>query len=261
MIKQIALLKTKPGMTYDAFVKRYEQGHVPLINKLLPYFHEYRRSYIIPGSMVALAHVGDAAPEPAFNVVTELWFDDQSKVDMMSRCIVETDAGKLIAQDETALFDRTQMVMFAGEEHVTPAGKLQPRPPGHQGRPAVKQIALLRAKPGMSRDAFIAYYENNHAVLAMRLLAKNGKCIFAEYSRTYPLPGGGFDLSHVEHAPAAIDFDVLREFWFWTKEDYELFLKQCADPKIGSALTADEENFFDRRKARIFLTEEHITPL
>lgn len=256
MIKQIALLKAKAGMDHEAFVKRYEEGHVPLIEELVPHHDEYRRNFIIPGSLVQLDHIEDAPPPPDFDVITALWYKDQSKLADLSRDLAETDKGEQIAEDETHLFDRTKMVMFAAEEHVTPKERLQPRPAGHQGPPQIKQVALLRRKSGMSREDFIAYYENNHAPLAERILTKNGKCIFAEYSRSFPEPTGGFDMSHVEHAAPEVDFDVLSEFWFWNQQDYDDFIALCADPAIGDALAKDEENFFDRSKITIFMVDE-----
>lgn len=256
MIKQVALLKAKAGMEHSAFVKRYEEGHVPLIEDLVPHHDEYRRNFIIPGSLVELDHIDDPAPPPDFDVITALWYKDSSKLDALARDLAETDKGQQIAEDETHLFDRTKMVMFQADEYVTPKERLQPRPAGHEGPPAIKQIALLRRKPGMSRDDFISYYENNHAPLAERILTKNGKCIFAEYSRSFPAPAGNFQMSHVEHAPPAVDFDVISEFWFWNQEDYDDFIKLCADPEIGEALAKDEANFFDRTKLTIFMVDE-----
>lgn len=260
MIKQTALLKSRPGMDRDAFIRRYEQGHAPLVDRLLPYHGRYRRNYVIPGSLVKLDHIAQPPPAPEFDVITQIWYQDQAKLDALSRALAETGAGKELAEDEQALFDRTWMVMFATEEHETPPDLLQPRPAGHEGPPAVKQIALLRRKPGMSREDFIAYYEGNHAPLAMRLLQKDGKPLFARYVRNYPVPAGKFDMSHLEHAPAEIDFDVISEFWYWTQEDFEELGRQCAIPEIGDALARDEANFFDRDRISIFMVEEHGGP-
>lgn len=259
MIKQVALLKAKPGMEYQAFVKRYEEGHAPLVEEMIRYHEEYRRNFIIPGSLVQLEHIADAPPPPDFDVITALWYKDASKLQSLAHDLAETDKGERLAEDEKALFDRTKMTMFEGDERVTPAEKLQPRPAGHEGPPAIKQIALLRRKPGMSRDDFIAYYENNHAPLAERILTKNGKCIFAGYSRTFPVPAGNFSMNHLEHAQPEIDFDVISEFWFWNQEDYDDFLQLCAQPEIGEALAKDEENFFDRSKITIFMVDERIS--
>lgn len=62
MIKQTALLKKKQGMSHEAFIKRYEEGHVPLINEVLPFHCDYKRNFIIPGSMVELEHIADPPP-------------------------------------------------------------------------------------------------------------------------------------------------------------------------------------------------------
>lgn len=256
MIKQVALLKKKAGMAYDAFVKRYEEGHAPLVDEIMPFYTRYQRNFIIPGSLVALDHITEPPPPPDFDVITALWYEDQSKLDALGHALSATDAGAQLAADEEYLFDRTKMAMFAADERETPAGMLQPRPEGHEGPPQIKQVALLRAKPGMSREDFIAYYENNHAPLAMRILQKGGKCIFARYIRNFPMPGGGFKLSHVAHEAPKADFDVLSEFWFWNQAQYDEFLGLCGVPEIGQALAKDEENFFDRSKVTIFMVDE-----
>ena len=258
MIKQVALLKTKEGMSYDAFVRRYEEGHAPLCIKVIPQIAKYHRNFVIPGSMVALEHVGAAAAKPFFDVVTEVWFENQAKLDELSNALAKTNVGAIIAEDETHLFDRSQMIMFAAEERFEPT-KLRTRPVGFSGRPAKKMICIMRKKPGMSRDAFIDYYENGHSKLALKLLVKGGEPLFAEYSRTYPTPGGQFDLAHVKGPAAKLDFDVMTKINFWADADYQEFSRQCTDPKIGAALTKDEENLFDRDSIRMFMVEERTT--
>lgn len=260
MIKQTALLKKKTGMNHDAFIRRYEEGHVPLINRVVPFHCDYRRNFIIPGSLVKLEHIATPPPPPDFDVITQVWYEDQAKLDGLMDALAKTDAGSKVATDEEALFDRSKMVMFATEEHETPIELLQPRPAGHEGPPPIKQIALLRAKPGMSRADFIRYYEENHAPLAMRLLRKNNKPLFARYIRNYPVPAGGFDMAHVESPPPAVNFDVISEFWYWSEDDFQELHRQCAIPEIGAQIAADEEAFFDRDRVTIFMVDERGSP-
>ena len=257
MIKQTALLKKKHGMDHDAFVKRYEEGHVPLVNRVLPFHADYRRNFIVPNSLVELEHIADPPPPPDFDVITQIWYENQAKLDGLLEALANTDAGDQISRDEEDLFDRSKMVMFETEAFETPQELLQPRPEGFEGPPPVKQVALLRAKPGMSREDFIAYYENNHAPLALRLLKKNGKPLFARYIRNFPVPAGKFHMAHVEAPPPDIDFDVMSEFWYWSMDDFNELLRLCAEPEIGAEIAKDEEAFFDRTRVTIFMVNEY----
>jgi hypothetical protein len=256
VIKQTALLKKKQGMGHEAFVARYEEGHAPLIDEVVPFHCDYKRNFIIPGSLVELEHIADPPPPPDFDVITQIWYEDQSKLDGLLDALSGTDAGAKIARDEEDLFDRSRMAMFATEAYETPMDQLRPRPEGFEGPPPIKQVALLRAKPGMSREDFIAYYENNHAPLALRLLRKDGKPLWAKYIRNFPVPRGNFDMAHVEGPQAKVDFDVMSEFWYWSQSDFDELLRQCAIPEVGAEIAAGEENFFDRSRITIFMVDE-----
>ena len=256
MIKQTALLKKKQGMSHEDFVKRYEEGHVPLVNEILPYHCDYKRNFIIPGSMIELEHIADPPPPPDFDVITQIWYEDQSKLDSLLDALANTDAGAKIARDEEDLFDRSKMAMFETEAHETPQELLQPRPAGFEGPPPIKQVDILRARPGMSREDFIAYYENVHAPMAMRLLTKNGKPLFARYVRNFVVPRGNFEMAHVEGPQAEVDFDVMSEFWYWSQDDFDVLARQCAIPEVGAEIARCEGEFLDRSKVTIFMVDE-----
>ena len=259
MIKLVALVKAKEGMSRDAFIKRYEEGHVPLIQELLPYHRDYRRSYIIPGTIVAPAHIDGNVTKPAFDAVAELWYDSQEQLDKFTSGL-KGSVGRLVAEDEADLFDRTRIVKFEVEEFTTQPAVLRPRPRNHIGSPAVKRIIFLKKKPMMTREAFIDYYERNHVALALKLLVDNGHCVYADYRRNFPIPDGLSKTNH-ENSPASdIDFDVMTEMWFWTAADHQIFHDLIADPKIGAAFAADERNLFDRSALSIFSTDEFIAP-
>jgi hypothetical protein len=256
MIKQMALLKKKQGMSHEAFVERYEQGHVPLVNEVIPFHCDYKRNFIIPGSFVELDHIAEPPPPPDFDVITQIWYEDQSKLDALLNALSKTDAGEKIARDEEDLFDRSRMAMFATQPHETPQHLLQPRPEGFVGRPPIKQVDLLRAKPGMSREDFITYYENVHAPMAMRNLTKNGKPLFARYVRNFTVPDSNFDMAHVDGPQVEVDFDVMSEFWYWSQEDFDELGRQCAIPEVGAEIMECEAQFLDRTKLTIFMVDE-----
>jgi len=113
-----------------------------------------------------------------------------------------------------------------------------------------KSIALLKCKDGLSREEFIAYYENNHVPLIRRLLPG-----IRGYRRNFIEPEGAF----VSADAAARDFDVITELWFADRAAYEAAMAHHERPEVAGAIAADEENFLDRSKTRMFVVDERIS--
>jgi len=113
----------------------------------------------------------------------------------------------------------------------------------------IKVIALLKAKPGLSRAEFIAYYETRHAPLIQSLLPD-----IADYRRNYVDRSGAF-----ESPEAAIDFDSITEMRFADRAAYDRFLARARQPEIAKAIAEDEENVFDRSATRMFTVDETPT--
>lgn len=113
--------------------------------------------------------------------------------------------------------------------------------------PAVKLIALLKRKPGLSMEDFIAYYEEKHAPLVLRIVP-----FIMDYRRNY--------VQH-ESAIAAMDgqpgdCDVITEAWFETQADFDKFMAEGAKPENRALIVTDELNFLDRSSIRMFLVDE-----
>ncbi|WP_336874003.1 EthD domain-containing protein [Rhodococcus qingshengii] len=112
----------------------------------------------------------------------------------------------------------------------------------------IKVIALLARRPDLSHAEFVHYYENNHSVLIRRLLPQVG-----DYRRNYIErntilgPAGVPDL----------DFDVITEMFFADRAAYDAMLATHAQPEVCSAIEADEANFLDRSRIRMFLVDTH----
>lgn len=68
MVKVILFVKRKDGFTREQFIKRYEEGHVPLAMKHLANLKKYTRNYVIsdPGEK-----------EMDYDVITEFSWKDQ----------------------------------------------------------------------------------------------------------------------------------------------------------------------------------------
>ena len=123
----------------------------------------------------------------------------------------------------------------------------------------VKMMLLLRRRPGMTREEFMAYYEERHAPLALEILPG-----IVEYRRNFVNPNAMFSAGHIhgeKNAPPP-DFDVVTEIWFNSLEDYQKVSAATRDPTVGQRLAADERNLFDTRPEAMvfFLVDERISP-
>lgn len=110
----------------------------------------------------------------------------------------------------------------------------------------MKAVALLARKPGLSHAEFVDYYENNHSKLIRSLLPQ-----IVEYRRNY------LDRSSAIGTDGAVDpdFDVISEFVFDDMSGYEGMLATHAQPEVAAAIAADEENFLDRSRIRMYVVD------
>jgi len=111
MIKTIALIKRKPGMSSEDFVKYYEEHHAPLALKHLT-FSKYVRNYPVamPGT-----------DQPDFDCITEFWFDDLEGALKVQEVLgdYKTEVGKVFLADEEKFQDRAKTRSFLVDERVS----------------------------------------------------------------------------------------------------------------------------------------------
>jgi uncharacterized protein (TIGR02118 family) len=110
-----------------------------------------------------------------------------------------------------------------------------------------KTIALLKAKPGLSRAEFVDYYEARHAPLVRQLMPG-----IVDYRRNYVSAEGGY--AFAETPP--FDYDSVTEIWFDDRAAYEAAIAVVSEPDAAARLAADEENFIDRARTRMFVVDE-----
>jgi hypothetical protein len=116
VIKTIALLKRKAGLTHEEFVRYYEGHHAPLILSIAPQVCDYRRNFlraegaIIPPGAAPLEH----------DVITELWYPDQAAYAAAMAAFTDPVNAARIAADEENLFDRAYTRFYVVEEHRSP---------------------------------------------------------------------------------------------------------------------------------------------
>jgi hypothetical protein len=116
-----------------------------------------------------------------------------------------------------------------------------------------KLIALVRRKPGISKEEFKAYYETHHSKLGEKHLPPY--CI--KYMRRYmepiasPMKPG--------QAPGP-DYDCMVEFWFPDEAQYRAFeASVAAKAEDVKLIVEDEEKFVDRMSTYRYTVEERVS--
>jgi len=100
MINVLLFVKRKAGLDHETFRVHYETVHAPLAIAEMPFLRRYVRNYSapVPGT-----------PEPEFDVLTEMWFDDEAGWLQTIAHVMDPETGSKLAQDEETFMDRTSM--------------------------------------------------------------------------------------------------------------------------------------------------------
>jgi len=108
MIKLLLMMKRNPNMTFDEFVDYYETKHRLIGIKYNKGARRYTRRYLRKMENPAYG----PQPEPAYDVLTEIWFDDQAALDRGIAQITAPDAAAVINEDSARLFDGHSFQLF-----------------------------------------------------------------------------------------------------------------------------------------------------
>ena len=115
-----------------------------------------------------------------------------------------------------------------------------------------KTVCLLKRRQGMSFEDFVAYYETYHRRIGEKVLPTCRRYM-RRYLRPVPNPLTG--------EVVELDYDVLTEMWFETREAFEAAMVALSVPEIAAEIAEDEERLFDRSKNRFCTIEEHESTL
>ncbi len=116
-----------------------------------------------------------------------------------------------------------------------------------------KAVVLLKRKPGMSFEDFVAYYESHH-----RLLGEKWVPTQTRYVRRYIRP---VSRNPITGETPHTDYDVLTEMWFESRAAFDAAMAQLSNPQAASEIAADEELLFDRSRICLCEIEEHESVL
>ena len=107
MVKLIAMMKRKPGLTQDEFSKYWKEIHALVALKNIPGLEKYVQNHQVK--------LNDR--EPAYDGIAELWFKDMESFKYMSKWY-RSDEGKVLRDDEARFMDTSKMVSYVCEELV-----------------------------------------------------------------------------------------------------------------------------------------------
>lgn len=118
---------------------------------------------------------------------------------------------------------------------------------------AIKLVFCLRRQQGMSREAFQAYWLEQHAPLVKRLAAATGMSRYVQSHTVASRLGAGFAKAR---GITAEPYDGVMEGW-WDSEEQALAALAIGGAEAGPLLLEDEARFIDLARSSIFFTEEH----
>ncbi|RSM76968.1 EthD family reductase [Kibdelosporangium aridum] len=104
MLKVLAFLARKPGLTMDEFVDYYENHHVPLIVSQGHGLLGYKRNYIRDGA-------------DGVDVVSEFYFANEGSYRSWAAAMYSPETG--VADDEANFLDRSKTRSYVVEEHTS----------------------------------------------------------------------------------------------------------------------------------------------
>lgn len=121
MIKLVFCCRRKPGLTREAFQKRWLEVHGPLVRRLrveLPMMKRYVQSHTLGGATGDAVQAGLRASrgtKEAYDGITEVWFDSLEAMGGGSGEAART-AGQRLLEDEAEFIDFANSAVFVTEE-------------------------------------------------------------------------------------------------------------------------------------------------
>ena len=118
-----------------------------------------------------------------------------------------------------------------------------------------KIIMLIKKKPGISREAFMDYYDNRHVPLMHKLLSKGA----AVHRRNYVIPNAA-DIGSADNLDASgDDYDVICEVFYEDLATAQSVMKDFEDEDIRRQTEEDEAQFQLRGSIKRYVVEVHET--
>jgi hypothetical protein len=116
--------------------------------------------------------------------------------------------------------------------------------------PGFRAFALIKRKPGSTREELIQHYENIHAPLAIETIPNLRKYVRHYIRDCDPFTADPVDLG------VELPYDIITEMWF---DNCQEFLKGMAflkDAVKAQRIKEDEEKVFDRASIRFVTADD-----
>jgi len=211
MFKVMILLKRKPGLSLEEFIKRYEGEHVPLAERHTTSLQGYIRHYLNPASHVVQ---GDVIEEPEYDVITELWYQDRAAFEQQQKSLRRRpEAIAAVIADEEALFDRTKSRTVYVDDHVSVLG-------GSMEDDLARSLRQLFDKDEIVDLVHRYSYYVDHRLYDELAELFTEDCVVdygpgvappvrgrAAFRKMFGLPGGGFAATSHHNANVFVTFD------------------------------------------------------
>ena len=118
--KILCLLKRRPDLSRTQFKAYYEEKHAPLIARILPFYREFRRNFLVDNQDYRPSHLDNKVEyDPGFDVVTESTFDSQQEYEKLVATLSDPGTSTVIREDEDNFLDRSKMTVYIVEECKT----------------------------------------------------------------------------------------------------------------------------------------------
>ena len=112
MIKTIARLKRKKGMSREEFLYHYEKVHAPLaLSKNMPGVRKYVQNHPI--------NIEGTGFDNEIDGISEMWFDDIESFQAFEKWLASSPEAEELRQDSDLFLDSGERLpLFVAEEHT-----------------------------------------------------------------------------------------------------------------------------------------------
>ncbi len=107
MLKLIALISRKSGLSDEEFYKYWKEKHGPLAAKTIPGLRKYIQNHLV--RLPGIKYDGDG--------FVELWFENLEAYEKFLTWR-QSDGAKVLQDDEDKFMDRSKLVRYVVEEHI-----------------------------------------------------------------------------------------------------------------------------------------------
>jgi len=119
MVKIVALLKRREGVSLEEFCDYYEHHHAPLFHRSIPPEVADAITRYVQNHALQL---GSGGTEPAYDCVTEIGFADLAGMRLWSEWYLGEE-GAVLRDDEERFMDPRRRVVIVTEEHDLGSGR------------------------------------------------------------------------------------------------------------------------------------------